>query len=84
MEASLDKEQGKPEPSEVAEESVLIVWGMAFRRRHPDAVFKPPFAALRGNPGVVSEKEKREQDFCRCSMKSVMFKIPPKAGRMNP
>lgn len=65
MEASDKNEQGKPEPSEVAEESVHASLGMAFRRRHPDAVFKPPFAALRGNPGVVSEKEKRKQDFCR-------------------
>jgi hypothetical protein len=49
---------------------------LVFRRRHPDAVFKPPFAALWGNSGVVSEKEKREPDSCRCAMKSVM--------KMNP
>jgi hypothetical protein len=46
--------QGKPQPSELAKESVLECKELAmlklglgtFRRRHPDAVFKPPFAAL--------------------------------------
>ena len=63
--------QRKPEPSELAKESVVEGQRLAFRRRLPDAVFKPPFAALWGNSGVVSEKEKRELDSCRCAMKSV-------------
>ena len=68
--------QRKPQPSELAKESVLEFKELVFRRRHPDAVFKPPFAALWVNSGVVSEKEKRELDSCRCAMKSVM--------KMNP
>ena len=68
--------QRKPEPGELAKESAVESQRQTFRRRHPDAVFKPPFAALWGNSGVVSEKEKREPDSCRCAMKSVM--------KMNP
>ena len=68
--------QRKPEPSELAKESVIETQRMVFRIRPPVAVFKPPFAARRGNTLVVSEKEKRELDSCRCAMKSVM--------RMNP
>lgn len=63
--------QRKPEPSELAKESVIESLRQAFRRRPPVAVSKPPFAALRGNSGVVSEKEKRELDSRRCAMKSV-------------
>jgi hypothetical protein len=61
----------QPEPSELAKESVAVDRRMSFRRRPPVAVFKPPFAARRGNTLVVSKKEKRELDSCRCSMKSV-------------
>ena len=68
--------QRKPEPSEQAKESVVETQRQAFRIRHPDAVFKPPFAALWGNSGVVSEKEKREHDSCRCAMTSVMNMNP--------
>ena len=63
--------QRKPEPSELVKESVVRKQSKAFRRRHPDVVFKPPFAALWGNYGVVSEKEKRRLDLCRYAMKSV-------------
>jgi hypothetical protein len=64
--------QRKPESSELAKESAVESQRQTFRRRPPVAVFKPPFAAFRGNSGVVSEKEKRELDSCRCAMKSVM------------
>jgi len=57
-------------------ESGVEIQREAFRRRCPEAVFKPPFAAWRGNIRVVSEKEKRELDSCRCAMKSVL--------KMNP
>jgi len=63
--------QRKPEPSELAKESVIERQRRAFRKRCPDIVFKPPFAALWGNSGVVSEKEKRRLDLRRCAMKSV-------------
>jgi hypothetical protein len=63
--------QRKPEPSEMVKESVLEFKDLDFRRRSPETVFKPPFAALWGNSGVVSKKEKQELDSCRCSMKSV-------------
>ena len=68
--------QRKPEPSELAKESVIETQRMVFRIRPPVAVFKPPFAAFRGNSGVVSEKEKRELDLCRYVMKS--------AKKLNP
>ena len=61
----------KPEPSELAKELVAVDQRLFFRRRCPDIVFKPPFAALWGNSVVVSEKEKRELDSCRYVMKSV-------------
>jgi hypothetical protein len=71
--------QRKPEPSELVKESVvetqrqaMLKHGLvAFRKRPPAAVFKPPFAASTGNVDVVSEKEKRRHDLCRCAMKSV-------------
>ena len=69
--------QRKPEPSELAKESAVESQRQNFRRRHPDAVFKPPFAARRGNTLVVSKKEKRELDSCRYAMKSVT-KVNPR------
>jgi hypothetical protein len=63
--------QRKPKPSELVMESVVDNQRVAFRRRCPDIVFKLPFAALRGNPNVVSEKEKRELDSRKCAMESV-------------
>ena len=63
--------QRKPAPSERARESVEESQREAFRRRHPDAVFRPPFAAAIGNFAVVSEKEKRRLDLCRYAIRSV-------------
>jgi hypothetical protein len=76
--------QRKLEPSELAKELVVKKQRQAsqkrdlktFWQRPPVAVSKPPFAALWGNSGVVSEKEKRRLDLCRCAMKSVM-KVNP-------
>jgi hypothetical protein len=65
MEDFDNQQQRKPEPSEMAKESVIGYQRQAFRRRPPVAVSKPPFAAWRGNIRVVSEKEKRELDSCR-------------------
>jgi hypothetical protein len=71
MEDFDDLLQRKLRPSELSQESVGMKQRLAFRRRPPVAVFKPPFAAWRGNTLVVSEKEKRKLDFRRCAMKSV-------------
>jgi len=72
MEDFDNQQQRKLEPSELVKESVVEMQRgpakqdlKAFRRRRPEAVFKPPFAAWRGNTLVVSEKEKRRLDLCR-------------------
>jgi len=65
MEDFDNQQQRKLDPSELVKESVVEMQRKAFRRRRPEAVFKPPFAAWRGNTLVVSEKEKRRLDLCR-------------------
>ena len=73
MEDFDNQQQRKLEPSELVKESVVEMQRKAmlnlglrtFRRRRPEAVFKPPFAAWRVNTLVVSEKEKRRLDLCR-------------------
>jgi len=53
--------QRKPEPGELAKESAVESQRQTFRRRHPDAVFKPTFAALCGNSDVVRPARLRQQ-----------------------
>jgi len=72
MEAFYNQQQLKPEPGELVKESVVEMQrGPAkrdlrtFRRRRPEAVFKSPFAAWRGNTFGVSEKEKQRLDLRR-------------------